>query len=358
MFQRILVPLDGSKHAERAIPVAARIARATGGSIVFINVIFAPTDIGNYPFQGAGTAQGRYEAQMTQAEEYLSSTVTTAYADDLAGIPTTREVNLGNAAPTIFAVARQERIDLIVMCSRGETGLKRWVLGSVAHEAVHHTPVPILVVHEHGEGLPEQTSSQPLHVLVPLDGSPLAETALEPAARLMAALAAPAPVVIHLLSVVDVPSSSGKFKGPINVDALLQDELRQEATDYLQQFAGQMRMTLGAELHAPITSSVVVNPSVARAIIEITECTRAPEGPFVLIAMATHGRTGLPHLLKGSVTEQILDHTKLPLLIIRSHGQKALAEVAEPAREGALRAEDGKQITWHFHGKSKTPVQK
>ncbi len=356
MFQRILVPLDGSKHAEQAIPAAARIARATGGSLVFINVVFAPKDAGNYPFASAATAAGGYEAQMVQAEEYLSSTVTMAYANELAGIPTEREVDLGNAAPTIFATARQEQIDLIVMCSRGETGLKRWVFGSVAHEAVHHTPVPILVLHEHGVGLPEPTKSQPLHVLLPLDGSSLAETALEPAARLMATLAAPAPVVIHLLSVIDVPSPSGKFKGHINVDALLQDELRQEATDYLQQFERQMRMTLGAELHVPITSSVVVNPSASRAIIEIAERAGETEGTFALIAMATHGRTGLQHLLMGSVTEQILDHTKLPLLIVRSHEQKAQAEVAELVKETATHTENGKHITWHFRGKSKTPV--
>jgi nucleotide-binding universal stress UspA family protein len=274
----------------------------------------------------------------------------------IAGIPTESEVDLGNVAPTIFTTARQERIDLIVMCSRGETGLKRWVFGSVAHEAVHHTPVPVLVLHEHGAELPASTTFQPLHVLVPLDGSPRAETALEPAARLMAALAAPAPVVIHLLSVVDVPSPSGKFKGHINVDALLQDELRQEATDYLQQFERHMSTTLGAELHAPITSSVVVNPSASRAIIEIAEQAGEPEGSFALIAMATHGRTGLQHLLMGSVTEKILDHTRLPLLIVRSPEQKAQAEFTEASQGTAPHAENGKHMTWHFRGKSKIPI--
>jgi len=354
MFQRILVPLDGSKHAERAIPVAARIARATGGTLVFIRIIFAPTDAGNQPVAAFATESSGFEGQMVRAEDYLSSAVTTTYAQDLAGIPTEREVELGNAAPAIFAVARQEQIDLIVMCSRGETGLKRWVLGSVAHEAVHHTPVPVLVVHEHGTELPEQVSNQPLHVLLPLDGSLLAEAALEPTARLMAALAAPAPVVFHLLSVVDVPSPSGKFKGHINVDALLQDELRQEATDYLHQFETRIRTTLGAELHMQITSSVVVNPSAARAIIDIAEHKNMPGGSFALIAMATHGRTGLKHLLMGSVTEQVLDHTRLPLLIVRPHEIKG--QVTASASEAAPHTENDKHITWHFLGKSQTPI--
>jgi nucleotide-binding universal stress UspA family protein len=354
MFQRILVPLDGSKHAERAIPVAARISRATGGTLVFIRVIFAPTDAGNQPFANAATESAGSEAQMEKAEDYLSSTVTTAYAQDLAGLPTEREVELGNAAPAIFAIARQEQIDLIVMCSRGETGLKRWVLGSVAHEAVHHTPVPVLILHERGAELPEQVSSLPLHVLLPLDGSPLAEAALEPTARLMAALAAPAPLMLHLLSVVDVPSPSGKFKGHINVDALLQDELKQEATDYLHQIEVRIRATLGAELHMPITSSVVVNPSAARAIIDIAEHKKVPGGSFALIAMATHGRTGLKHLLMGSVTEQVLDHTRLPLLIVRPHELKEQATAS--VREAAPHAENGKHISWHFIGKSKTPI--
>src|SRR6266700_3760890 len=81
MFQRILVPLDGSKQAEQAIPVAARIARATGGSLVFINVVFVPAEAGNHPFGSfIASQEGACEAQMAQAEEYLSSPVTTAYA--------------------------------------------------------------------------------------------------------------------------------------------------------------------------------------------------------------------------------------------------------------------------------------
>ncbi len=178
MFQHILVPLDGSKHAEQAIPAAARIARATGGSLIFLHVVFAPADVGYYPGGFIASPEETCDAQMMKAEAYLSSLVETAYANDLAGIPTKREVELGNVAPTIFTTARQKHIDLIVMCSREETRLKRWVFSSVSHEAVHHTPVPVLVLHEHSTALPTPTTFQPLHVLVPLDGSPLAECAL------------------------------------------------------------------------------------------------------------------------------------------------------------------------------------
>lgn len=90
--------------------------------------------------------------------------------------------------------------------------------------------------------------------------------------------------------------------------------------------------------------------------MEIAEQAGEPEGSFALIAMATHGRTGLQHLLMGSVTEKILDHTRLPMLIVRSHEQKALAEVTEASRDTTPHAENGKHITWHFRSKSKTPI--
>lgn len=356
MFQRILVPLDGSKHAEEAIPVAARLARASGGSLVFLKIIFAPIEFENASFASITAWRREYERQVMQAEEYLSSTVTATYAHDLAGIPIEREVASGAVAPTIFATAWYEQIDLIVMCSRGEAGLKRWFFGSVAQEAVQRTPVPVLVFHEQVAEFPAPQADQSLHAFIPLDGSARAEAALKPTAQLIAALAPSAPVVLHLFSVIDAPSSSGKFKAPINVDALLQDELRQEAMDYLQQLERQVPTRLGTELQVQVTSSVVVNPSASRAILEVTERAREPENSFALIAMATHGRTGLAHLAMGSVTERVLDHTRLPLLIVPSHPQKVQAATSKEDREIAPHAEYDGPAIWRFRGKSKTSI--
>src|SRR5712692_9865833 len=213
MFQRILVPLDG---AERAIPVAARIARASGGSIVFIRVVPPPAEVGTFGTGLHGTIAMKPEVEASEKEfadatNYLVTVITT-YVDELAGIATETDVASGAASSTIFSTAGYEHVDLIVMCSHGETGLKRWVLGSVAQQAVRHSPVPVLVLNEHGM---VSLASEPgvLRVLVPLDSSALSESAVEPAAQLLVAWTTPqVQGELHLLRVVDLPSAYGRMK--------------------------------------------------------------------------------------------------------------------------------------------------
>ncbi len=235
MFQRILVPLDGSDGAERAIPVAARIARASGGSIVFIRVVPPPAEVGTFGAGLRGTIAMKPEVEASEKEfadatNYLVTVIAT-YVDELAGIATETDVASGATSSTIFSTAGNEHVDLIVMCSHGETGLKRWVLGSVAQQAVRHSPVPVLVLNEHGV-VPD--AARPLRVLVPLDGSELAESALEPAAQLIAALTAPAQGELHLLRVVDVPSAYGKMKSQAYISDGVQEEARKEAEAYVR----------------------------------------------------------------------------------------------------------------------------
>ncbi len=338
MFQRILVPLDGTEGAERAIPVAARIARATGGSIVFVRVVMAPADFGTYAAGPRGTIAAKPEAgasekELADAAAYLAAT-TAAYAGDLASIQTETDVASGATSPVIFSAARYEHVDVIVMCSHGETGLKRWVLGSVAHEAVRHSPVPVLVLHEHGKTLPVPDAAHPLRVLVPLDGSALAERALKPVAQLLVALAAPAQGEVHLLCVVDLPPAYGHMKSQAHITDSMQEEARKEAQTYVQAVADRLRETsFAAAFQLNVTSSVAVSTDVAGTITGLAEPAEDAErsAGYDLIAMATHGRGGLRHLALGSVTERVLDETLLPLLVVRpkESGETIQVEVTE-----------------------------
>lgn len=329
MFQRILVPLDGSRRAERAIPVAARIARAFGGSLLFVRVILPPVDWSSRSFALQPTAS---EAELAEGARYLSNVVLT-YPDNLTGIKIVTEVISGVPSPSIFSQAHTEQTDLIVMCSHGETGLKRWLLGSVAQQAVRRSPVPVLVLNEHGlVSLP--VADQPLRVLVPLDGSPLSETALEPAARLIVALAAPSQGALHILHVVDLPTPDERFRSQAHgtfIEAGVRTQAAQEAEVYLHTLVDYLRQGPLAMLPLTITSSVVVNPDVAGTIIRQAEPpTEAQTGNgYALIALATHGRTGLRRWILGSITEHILGTTKLPLLIVRP--QEAEVHVPQEA---------------------------
>ncbi len=344
MFQRILVPLDGSEGAERAIPVAARIARTSGASTIFIRVVPAPATLGTFGGGLHGTVAVEPEIEVTEkdladAGSYLE-TITTAYAGDLSGLNTEIDVATGATSPTIFLAARDEYVDLIVMCSHGETGLQRWVLGSVAHEAVRHSPVPVLVLNEHGMVPFAPEASHPLRVLVALDGSALAERALEPAAQLIAALAPSAQSEVHLLRVVDLPSAYGKLKSQAHISDSMQEEARHEAEKYVKALTDQLREGPFAAFKLNVTSSVAVSTDVAGTIIKQAEQSGGaePSARFDMIAMATHGRGCLRRLVMGSVTEHILGASRLPLLIVRpkvtqakgeESGERAQVEVKE-----------------------------
>jgi nucleotide-binding universal stress UspA family protein len=312
MLKRILVPLDESERAERAIPVAARIARASGASIVFVHIVLPALEFGTYTVDHlVGLKPGAFDRRVAKANDYLTHVVT-AFASRLAGIDVATDIVSGAASPAIFSAARWEQVDLVIMCSHGETGLKRWMFGSAAQGAVRHSPVPVLVLNENGVMPSTLDESHPLRVLVPLDGSPLAETALEPAAHLASLLVAPAAIELHLLRVVDLPVAGGKF--PINFDAALRKEALQEAETYLKEVTARLQESL-VDVKLSITSSAVINMDIAGTIIQQAE----DESGYDLIAMTTHGRSGLRRLMMGSVTEHVLGATKLPLLIVRPY---------------------------------------
>ncbi len=342
MFKRILVPLDGSERSERAIPLAARIARTAGGSIVLVSVVIPPVEFGTYSVERlVALKPGAFEVRLSQATDYLKGIIAT-YASVLADIDVEIEPTSGATAPEIFSTACLEGVDLIILCSHGETGLKRLVFSSIAHQAVHHSPVPVLVLGEHGALLPVQEGT-PLRVLVPLDGSTRAEAALVPAAELLAAWTMHGPEVrgeMHLLCVVDLPSAYERMKSQAHISDGMQEEAKHEAEAYVKAVPDRLRLGPLAGTSFNITTSVVVSSDVAGTIIKVAEDAEGPEQGYDMIAMATHGRSGLKRLLMGSVTEHILGHTKLPLLVMRPQEHEAAVEkTAETSEEEALEME-------------------
>lgn len=326
MFKRILVPLDGSERAERALPVAARIAQATGGSLILLRVTGIPAEYrpylyGSYVAQTPVFIQEALDAEKTRATAYLTIA---AQSEVLTGIPTETRVEQGSVATTIIEVAQEQKIGLIVMCSHGDTGLKRWVLGSVAQKIARHSPVPVLVLHQEGI-IPFSAYPDPLRPLrtftgfVALDGSELAEAALLPAAQIVSAIASPARGMLLLTQIVKLPAM---HKAPA------QERVLQEAKVYMGKTVERLHRELGAEHNLAITWSVTVGENIAESLIEAAECGENSEGGrrfgcCSMIAMATHGRGGMQRWALGSVTERILGATRLPLLIVRPEVQQA-----------------------------------
>jgi len=325
MIKRILVPLDGSPLAERALAVAARIARASDGTIVLLQVMGIPAAYTPYVYgadmvQTPTDTQEILDTEQVYAEKYLAGI---AQSDTLAGIKVETTVIPGTAGMTIVDIASEEHVDLIVMCSHGETGFKRLALGSVTQHVSRHSSVPVLVLREDGtvptSSFPDPTRPlRSITALVALDGSKLAEASLEPAAYLVAALAAPARGTLLLSMVTNTQTARSKTEA--------EEHMLDKARTYLKGIAEWLQGSEIAKLNLAIEWAIEDSKDVADALINAAENGKLTESSHEfsgcdVIAIATHGRRGLQRLVMGSVTEQVLGTTTLPMLIVRPKAQ-------------------------------------
>jgi nucleotide-binding universal stress UspA family protein len=301
MFSRILVPLDGSERAARALPVAARLARASGGSLVLMQIL---SGLGEFlPYVVPGFEPSTLPADLENATAYLKSLTT---LDEMRGIPAEVEVHTGLAPSMILEVARARQAELIVLTSRGHTGLTRWALGSVAQKVARHAEMPVLLLHEEGAlplG-PHPEPERPLRALVALDGSAAAESALGPTVQVVVGLAGAGPAAIHLLQVAH---PAGELE---------------PSRAYLKGQVERLRAAQPEELKLEISWSVARDQDVAEAIARTAETGESVAGAAApggcdLIALTTYGASGRQAWALGSVAERVVGGSKLPLLVVR-----------------------------------------
>ncbi|HLZ26877.1 MAG TPA: universal stress protein [Chloroflexota bacterium] len=297
MFKTILVPLDGSALAARALPFAKRLARAGGARLIVVRA-YLPADDAlllrvEYPeFSAAERAD---EDRETATAEFQSA-VDGLRAD---GLDVEDHFVEGAAADVIFDVARSTRANLIVMSTHGRGGLGRVLYGSVADKVLLRVPVPVLLVPAGCTRV--WTDVHPEPVLVPLDGSSLAAEALRPARDLAATRGGE----LLLLTVVEALPVY-PYETPETVDALDAAHAA-HAAQYLDDVAAELRRAAG-----PGVSTRIVHGDPAEHICAVARAARVGA-----IAMASHGRTGVSRLLFGSVTNQTLQHSTVPVLVYR-----------------------------------------
>ncbi|MGI9058544.1 MAG: universal stress protein [Ktedonobacteraceae bacterium] len=315
MFQRLLVPLDGSSRAEQALPVAARLARASGGTVVLLRVVSPPTELLPSTTAGLDTSSQRVDPDFAEATHYLQRVTKMS---SLLDIYTETVVSSGQATATILSTVDARQIDLIVLCSHGYTGMKHQVLGSVAEQVAHYAPVPVFLLRE-GEAesaVFQQHVVDFLRVLVPLDGSVRAKAALVPAAQLIASLTAPEHRALHLLRVVVLPDAEQSSHNE-------REAIVQKAEQYLTTTVEHIHEELPANSAAghtfSVTWSVTIDDDIAAGIIRVAEDGEGGEvsGSADMIAMAIYEYPGLQRDATGSVTRRVLQGTRLPLLIVR-----------------------------------------
>lgn len=297
MYQHILVPLDGSSFGEYALPMALAIAHQAHATIQLIHVIPPPpTILAEEPPLGDADAEER-----THVSEYLNTLATSL--SQRWEVPIDVTVCTGIIAEQLTEYARNSPTDLVVMTTHGRGPLSRLFLGSVARELIRTLTVPVLLIRpsELPIDLLETVHEQPFQrVVIPLDGSALAEEALEPAIALGTAMNAE----YVLLRALDPPALA--YNLTIYNSALITQE-QDEAHAYLEATAQALRAR-GLRV-----KTVVMIGEPAVSILGYLH----KHGGDVL-AMTTHGRSGVPAFLFGSVAEQVVHSAGVAVLLQRS----------------------------------------
>lgn len=303
MYSKILVPLDGSKLSEAILPYA----RSLAGSLkipVELLVVIEPDVISTFSDPKHGRYMDIVETDMKRnGVDYLEKVART-FPDALAA---TCSARIGNPAETILEQASEGEDTLIAMSTHGRSGVKRWILGSIADKVLHAARSHLLLVRSDGKGEVAQELSLKT-VVVPLDGSHLAEGVLPR----VAALAKKTKMEVILLRAY--PMAIQAFY--VEAEAYMPDferlsaDSKAEASRYLDEKVKQLQSE-GLEK----VSYVVSQGDAADEIISM-----ARQSSDNLVAMCTHGRSGVGRWVLGSVTDRVVRHCGDPVLVVRASG--------------------------------------
>lgn len=298
MFSKILVPLDGSKAAEKVLPHA----RSLAGKLKVPVELLAVVDIADVASHTASERPRFLDSAIERAMEHSSSYlqgVARAFPD--VGMVKC-SVEKGQAEEAIIEKAATDRAMLIAMATHGRSGLNRFLLGSVAEKTLRATVNPLLLVRATEE--PKEGESLLKAILVPLDGSELGEGVLP----MIADIAKRLDLEVELFRAYHIPynvygGDAGFYAG--NYEELIAG-VRDEAIEYLGKKAAEVKK-LGVEK----VSYVVKDGFAGDEIIALAQKNQA------LIAMSSHGRSGVKRWVLGSVAETVVRHAANPVLITR-----------------------------------------
>lgn len=295
-IRTIMVPLDGSEFSRRALPVAGETARRAGAGLLLtcVHAGFPPAEPGEAPEALVASDREVVERERELLEEAAGKVRE-------AGLEAETLFEEGPVAETLAARA-EERADLVVMATHGRGAFSRFWLGSVADGLARRCGVPMLFVRPDGA---ERDPADFGRILLPLDGSELAERIL-PAAKALGRLFDASFTVLRVVSPPFRPGLAYEDL-PIQVDSEAMVEREEAVTEYVEEMAGRLRSEgLGAR------GRVVHGAETAAEIVQA-----ADEEDADLVAMATHGRGGLQRLVLGSVADKVLRAGERPVLLHR-----------------------------------------
>jgi nucleotide-binding universal stress UspA family protein len=311
MFTNVIVPLDGSREATAALPVARTLATLGGASMSLVRVVHRPA--------GLFTAHAN---EVRDASAYLEEVV----RDRLGGadVAISTQVRSGDVVEAIIGEVSEAGSDVIVMATRGHAGVVRAVLGSVSSELLSKSPVPVVLV---------RAGARPMdsvrEILVPIDGTPESEQSLSTVAELAAVTRAKV-TLLHVVEPSPIPTWAseasasyelGQYVIPAEVDrrALMEGRL------YVNQLADRFTTRLIS------TEALAILGDVPKTITETAEAVNAD-----LIVMRTRAHTGAARAVLGSAADAVVRSSSIPVLLVR--GQSSAAALATDEARSPLAA--------------------
>ncbi len=299
MYTKILIPLDGSKTAEKVLPYARFVAGTLKLPIELVAVIDIVEMTTHISADRARHLDTMMEDSVRNSEQYLKGIAGT--------FPTGTKcrVEKGKAEQVIIEAAAADNGTLITMATHGRSGMNRWLLGSVTEKVLRGGTNPMLLVRATEEGNTDSAATLK-SIVVPLDGSELAEGVLPTVAELAKTLK----LAVVLFRAYSIPTSAyagGEGYYAVNYEELL-TAMKEEAVDYLEKKTEAVK-----KLGIANVSYVAKEGFAADEIISLSR-----KSPDNLIAMCTHGRSGVKRWMLGSVTETVVRHSADPVLVLRA----------------------------------------
>jgi nucleotide-binding universal stress UspA family protein len=300
MYTRLLIPLDGSKTAEKVLPYARFLASKWKLPVELLEVIDIAEIATRISPEKAHLLNTMLENVVRSGEQYLREV-----ASAFPGVDVKCTVEKGTTAEAIIEKAAADKGTLITMATHGRSGINRWLLGSVAEKVLRGATNPLLLIRATEEAKTEGEATL-RSVIAPLDGSQVAEQALLTVAELAKQLK----LEVVLFRAYHIPYSA--YADPdgyylVNYEELV-TAMRDEAVAYLEKKAEAVKQ-MGVEK----VSYAAKEGFAADEVISLARKT-----PDNLIAMCTHGRSGVKRWVLGSVTETVVRHSGDPVLVIRA----------------------------------------
>jgi nucleotide-binding universal stress UspA family protein len=311
MYKRMLVPLDGSELAEVVFAYAKELAARLSLDVTLLHVC-SPAE------QELASLHRAYIERAAEIVRRHSEEVQkkAGIQQGSKEIATRGELAVGYPAEEILGYADENDIDLILMATHGRSGLRRWAIGSVADKVLRASKVPIWLVRAK---IPEEVvyDQWPRRtILVPLDGSQLAESVL-PHVETVSKQRGTELVDVILLRVCEPPIISSDYPEaimPLSWEEHVEQQIawsKRASEKYLARVEQRLK-----DAGLKVRSEVLVGkPPVGSPADEIVDY--ANRNPFNLIVMATHGRSGISRWAYGSVTARVLLGVSSPLLLVR-----------------------------------------